>query len=75
MEVSTAITLLTINLIVLSLVIITIIVVGIILIVKLNKVASNVKHATENVAHVTEWLSPFKIATEFAKALAKFKNR
>jgi len=75
MEVSTAITLLTINLIVLSVVIISIIIVGIILVVKLNKVAQNVKQATANVAHITEWFSPFKVFNELGKAIAKFKNR
>lgn len=75
MEVSTAITLLTINLVILSIVIITIIIVGIILVVKLNKVAQNVKQATENVAHVTDWFSPVKVFSALAKAVAKFKNR
>ena len=75
MEVSTAITLLTINLIVLSVVIISIIIVGIILAVKLNKIARNVKQATANVAHITDWFSPFKVFSEFGKAIAKFKNR
>lgn len=75
MEVSTAITLLTINLIVLSVVIITIIVVGIILVVKLNKIAENVKQATANAAHITDWFSPVKVFSEFAKVVAKFKNR
>jgi len=75
MEVSTAITLLTINLVVLSLVIIVIFLVGILLVVKLNKIAANVKQATANAAHITDWLSPVKVFTEFAKAIAKFKNR
>jgi hypothetical protein len=75
MDVSTAITLLTINLIVLSLVIITIIVVAIVLIVKLNKVAKNVQVATANVAHISEWFSPVKVFGELAKAITKFKNR
>jgi len=75
MEVSTAISLLTVNLVVLSLVIIVIIVVGILLIVKLNKIAANVKQATENAAHITDWLSPVKVFTELAKAVSKFKNR
>ena len=74
MEVSTAITLLTIKLVILSVVIISIIVVGIILVVKLNKVAQNVKQATANVAHATNWLSPVKVFSAFAKAVAKFKN-
>jgi hypothetical protein len=75
MEVSTAITLLTINLVVLSIVIIVIILVGILLVVKLNKIAANVKQATANAAHITDWFSPVKVFTEFAKAVAKFKNR
>ena len=75
MEVSTAITLLTINLIVLSLVIIVIIVVGILLVAKLNKIAANVKQATANAAHITDWFSPAKLFTEVAKAAARFKNR
>jgi len=74
MEVSTAISLLTINLIVLSLVIIVIIVVGILLVVKLNKIAANVKQATANAAHITDWLSPFKLFSELARAIAKFKK-
>jgi len=75
MEVTTAISLLTINLVILSLVIIVVILVGILLIVKLNKIAANVKQATENAAHITDWFSPVKVFTEVAKAVAKFKNR
>ncbi len=75
MDVSTAITLLTINLIVLSIVIISIIVVTIVLIVKLNKVAKNVQQTTANVAHISEWFSPMKVFGELAKAISKFKNR
>jgi hypothetical protein len=75
MDVSTAVTLLTINVIVLSLVIITIIVVAIILVVKLNKIAKNVRQATANVAHISEWFSPAKLFGEAAKAIARFKNR
>ena len=75
MDISTAITLLTINLIVLSVVIITIIIVGIVLVVKLNKVAQNVKQATANVANITDWFSPYKVFSEIGKAVAKFKNR
>jgi hypothetical protein len=75
MEVSTAITLLTINLIVLSAVIISIIAVGIILVVKLNKIAQNIKQATTNIAHITDWFSPFKVFSGFGRAIAKFKKR
>lgn len=75
MEVSTAITLLTINLIVLSVVIISIIVVGIILAVKLNIVAQNIKQATTNIAHITDWFSPFKVLNAIGKAIATFKKR
>jgi hypothetical protein len=75
MDVSTAITLLTINLIVLSIVIIFIIVVAIVLVVKLNKVAKNVQLATANVAHISEWFSPVKVFGELTKAISKFKKR
>jgi hypothetical protein len=75
MEVSTVTALLTINLIILSIVIILIIVVGIILVVKLNQVAQNVKQATANVAHITDWFSPFKLFSQFAKAVARYKKR
>ena len=65
MDVSTAITLLTINLVVLSLVIILVIIAAIILVVKINKIARNVKQTTTNVAHITEWFSPVKVFSEF----------
>ncbi len=75
MEVSTAITLLTINLIVLSVVIVALIVMAIVLVVKLNKVARNVQQTTSNVASMTEWLSPAKVFTEVAKVISSFKKR
>lgn len=75
MDVSTAISLLTINLIVLSIVIVAMIIVTIVLVVKLNKVAKNVQQTTSNVASVTEWLSPVKVFGEFFKALNAFKKR
>ncbi|MDB5163020.1 MAG: hypothetical protein JWO54_485 [Candidatus Saccharibacteria bacterium] len=75
MDVSTAITLLTINVIVLSIVIIFIIVVAIILIVKLNKVAKNVQQTTANFAHLSEWLSPAKLFGTLAKTISTFKKR
>jgi hypothetical protein len=75
MEVSTAITLLTINLIVLSAVIIVIIIVGIVLVVKLNKVAQNIKQATANIAYVTDWFSPLKVFRGFGRIIAKFIKR
>lgn len=71
MEVSTAITLLTINLVVLSLVIILVIVAAIILVVKLNKIARNVQQTTNNVANITEWFSPVKVFGELVKAFKK----
>lgn len=75
MEVSTAITLLTINLIVLSVVIVALIIVALILVVKLNKIASNVKQTTSNVASISEWFSPFKVFSELAKVVTSFKKR
>lgn len=75
MEVSTVVALLTINLIILSVVIISIIIVGIILAIKLNKVAQNVKQATANLAHITDWFSPFKLFSQFGRAIARFKKR
>ncbi len=71
MEVSTAITLLTINLIVLSAVIILVIIAAIILVVKLNKIASNVQQTTNNVANITEWFSPVKLFGEIFKLFKK----
>ena len=75
MEVSTAITLLTINLIVLSVVIVALIIVAIVLVVKLNKVASNLQQTTSNVASITEWFSPVKVFSEIASAIKQFKKR
>ena len=75
MDISTAITLLTINLVVLSVVIVALIIVVIVLVVKLNKVASNVQQTTANVANITEWFSPMKVFGEIAKAVASFKKR
>jgi len=71
MEVSTAIALLTINLVVLSLVIILVIVAAIVLVVKLNKIASNVQQTTNNVANITEWFSPVKVFGELFKVFKK----
>lgn len=73
MEVSTALTLLTVNLIVLSLVIILVIIAVIVLAVKLNKIASNVQRTTTKFAHIAEWLSPAKVFSEFMKAFSKRK--
>ncbi len=75
MDVSTAITLLTINLVVLSVVIILLLVVAIVLIVKLNKVANSVQQTTANIAHATEWFSPVKLFSEVAKVINSFKKR
>lgn len=75
MEVSTAITLLTINLIVLSAVIILMIVAIIVLAVKLNKIASNVQQTTSHIASITEWFSPIKVFGEIAKVITSFKKR
>lgn len=75
MDVSTAITLLTINVIVLSVVIVLLLVVTIVLVVKLNKVAKNVQQATSSVASITEWFSPVKIFGEIAKVISSFKKR
>ena len=75
MDVSTAITLLTINVIVLSIVIISLIVVTIILVAKLNKVARNVEKTTDNIAHISDWFSPVKVFGEIANAIKSIKNR
>lgn len=75
MDVSTAITLLTINVIVLSIVIVLLLIVTIVLIVKLNKVANNVQQTTANVASFTEWFSPVKVFSEVAKVINSFKKR
>lgn len=75
MEVSTAITLLTINLIVLSAVIILMIIGIIILIVKINKIAKNVQDTTSHIASITEWFSPMKVFGEIAKVVTSFKKR
>ena len=75
MEVSTAITLLTINLIVLSAVIILMIIAIIVLAVKLNKIASNVQQTTSHIASITEWFSPMKVFGEIAKVITSFKKR
>lgn len=75
MDVTTAITLLTINLIILSVVIILVIIATILLVVKLNKIAGNVKQTTDHVASITEWFSPFKVFTELAKAINSIKKR
>ena len=74
-EVTTAITLLTINLIVLSVVIIAMIIVTIVLVVKMNKIASNVQQTTENMANITNWFSPMKVFGELAKAIRSIKHR
>lgn len=75
MEVSTAITLLTINLIVLSAVIILMIIGIIILIIKINKIAKNVQDTTSHIASITEWFSPMKVFGEIAKVITSFKKR
>ena len=75
MEVTTAISLLTINLIVLSAVIILMIIAIIVLAVKLNKIASNVQQTTSHIASITEWFSPMKVFGEIAKVISTFKKR
>ena len=75
MEVSTAITLLTINLIVLSAVIILMIIGIIIVIIKINKIAKNVQDTTSHIASITEWFSPMKVFGEIAKVVTSFKKR
>jgi hypothetical protein len=74
MDISTSISLLTINVILLSAVIITIIVVGIVLVVKLNKIAGNVEKATSNILSVTAWFSPVKVFGELAKVFKSGKR-
>lgn len=75
MDTTTVITLLTINLIVLSVVIIAIIVAAIILVVKMNKIASNIQETTAHLASATEWLSPVKVFTEIANVIRSMKKR
>ncbi len=74
MDTTTVITLLTINLIVLSVVIIAIIVAAIILVLKMNKIASNIQETTKHVASATEWLSPVKVFTEIFNAFRSVKK-
>jgi hypothetical protein len=71
MDISTAITLLTVNLIVVSVVIVLLLVVVIVLIVKLNKIAHSVQQTTANIATATEWFSPVKLFGEVAKLFKK----
>lgn len=75
MEISTAITLLTINIIVLSLVIIVVIVAAIVLLIKLNKVAKNVQETTAHLASITEWFSPVKVFGSLMSAIRTLKKR
>ena len=75
MDEATIIALLTINLIVLSVVIITLIIVAIVLAVKLNKIASNVKETTANVASITNWFSPVKLFQELASAINSIRKK
>lgn len=75
MEVSTAITLLTINVIILSLVIIVIIIAATVLIVKLNKVAKNVEATTAHLASITEWFSPVKVFSAMTHAFKSLRKR
>lgn len=74
MDTTTVVTLLTINLVVLSVVIIAMIVATIILVIKMNKIASNIQQTTAHVASATEWLSPVKVFTELANAIRTFKK-
>ena len=74
MDTTTVITLLTINLIVLSVVIIAIIVAAIILVLKMNKIASNIQETTKHVASATEWLSPVKVFSELATAIRAIRK-
>lgn len=74
MEVSTAITLLTINLIILSIVIMLVIIAVTVLVIKLNKIAKNVKQTTDNVASLTDWLSPAKLIGEVVAAIQTIRN-
>lgn len=75
MNVTTAITLLTINLIVLSVVIVALIIVAVVLMVKLNKIAGNVQQTTANIASITDWFSPAKVFTMVAHTIRSFKHR
>ena len=75
MEVSTAITLLTINLIIVSVVIILVIIAATVLLVKLTKIAKNIETTSAHIASITEWFSPFKVFGEMARAIKSLKKR
>ncbi len=75
MDISTAITLLTINVIVLSFVILVLIIGIIVLIVKFNKIANNIQQTSANVANITEWLSPVKVFGVIASTISVLKKR
>ena len=74
-EIATAITLLTVNLIVLSIVIVAMMVATIVLVVKMNKIASNVQETTDNLVRATNWLSPVKVFNALAMAIRKVKKK
>jgi hypothetical protein len=74
MDVTTAISLLTVNLIVLSVVIVLLMIVTIVLIIKLNKIAHSIQQTTTNVANITEWFSPAKIFGEIVNAFKSFRK-
>ena len=69
MEVSTAITLLTITVILLSVVIVVLLSVVIVLLIKVSKLVNNLKEVSENAARATDWLSPVKVFSEIAQLI------
>lgn len=74
MEVSTAITLLTITVILLSVVIVTLLVAVIVLLIKVSKLVNNLKIVSENAAKVTDWFSPAKVFGEIARLIRDIRR-
>ena len=69
MEVSTAITLLTITVILLSVVIVALLSVGIVLLIKVSKLLNTLRAVSANAARATDWLSPVKVFSEIAQRI------
>jgi len=75
MDITTAISLLTVNVIVLSIVILALLIIIIILLVKLSKIANNVHQVSKNIAATTEWLSPTKVFSVIGSLFQSFKKK
>lgn len=74
MEVSTAITLLTITVIILSAVIVALLAILIVLLVKIVKLVNSIHHLTDNAAKASDWLSPGKVFVEGAKFIKELRR-